>query len=61
MDERKIRGKEIEEELFSLVCFCMKSEKKEKIMMPNNNFTFMLVWKGISTINIESDKKLLKI
>ena len=32
LDERKMRGKDIEEELFSLICLCEKMKEKK-----NNN------------------------
>ena len=56
-----MKRKKIEKELFYLICLCGKSErKKKKIMMPNDNFTLILLYKGISTINIESGKKLVE-
>ena len=56
-----MRGKEIEEEVFYLICLCGKVKGKKKIIISNDNFTLMSLWKGISTINIESGKKLIKI
>ena len=42
LDEMKMRGKEIEEELFSLICLCGQVKKKKNIMISNDNFT--LIW-----------------
>ena len=39
--KRKIRGNEIEKEVYSLICLYRKVRGKKKIMMSNNNFTFM--------------------
>ena len=36
-------NKKIEEKLFSLICLCRKVKGKKKIMIPNDNFTFILL------------------
>ena len=43
LDERKMRGKEIEEELFFIVYLCGKMKRKKEIMLPNDNFILMLL------------------
>ena len=42
LDERKIRGKEIEEEeLFYFICLCGKMKGKKKIMISNDSITLI--------------------
>ena len=43
LDERKIRGKEIEKELFFLVCLYEKMKGKKKIIMSNNKFILIFL------------------
>ena len=38
-----MREKKIEEELFSLICLCKKVEGKKEIILPNDNFTLILL------------------
>ena len=38
-----MRGNEIDEELFFLVCLRGKVKGNKKIMIPNNNFTLILL------------------
>ena len=42
LDKRKMRGKKIEEELFSLIYLYGKVKGKKNIRMSNDNFIFIL-------------------
>ena len=43
LDKRKIKGKEIEEELFSLTYLYKKIEGKKEIILLNDNFILILL------------------
>ena len=43
LDTRKMKGMEIEKELFSIICLCGKVKGKKEIMLLSDNFTLILL------------------
>ena len=60
LNEKKMKGMKIKEELFSLIYLCGKVKENKKIMIPNDNF-ILLHYKRLCENNINLLNLLMEL